>query len=61
MPYEGLFQPLHVLIVKCENGYGVDVTYTVEGEQHQKTYIATTLEQAISFTQNFFTEGKANG
>lgn len=61
MQYEGLIKPLHVLIVQCENGYGVDVTFTIEGEQQQRTYIATTLEQAISLAQTFFTEGKAHG
>lgn len=51
-------QQLHALIVKCENGYGVDVCYEEEGVQKQKTYVALTVSEAIQMVNKFFTEGK---
>ena len=51
-------KPLHALIVKCENGYGIDLAIDVEGETAQRTYIATNMDQVLDYISKFFSESE---
>lgn len=52
--YEDFVTPKHVLVFKCENGYGIDLTMIVEGDLEQRTYIASSLEEALVYVKRFF-------
>ena len=47
-------KPSNALLVRCENGWGVDLISIVDGDTEQRTYVATTLEEALQRIKVFF-------